>query len=74
MIVNYRAKFRAKDMQDAVRVSTKRWQDITGDPAAELPWSANISIDDDWNDEDLKDGKHVELTISTDFTDHTSTA
>jgi hypothetical protein len=67
MIVNYSAKFRAKDMQDAVRISTKRWQDITGDPSAVLPWGATISIDDDWNDHAIKEGKHVELNISTDF-------
>lgn len=68
MIVNYRAQFRAKDMHDAVRIATKRWQDVLGDDSAELPWGATISIDDDWDDDKLKEGKHVELNIATDYT------
>ena len=67
MIVNYNAQFRAADMKDAVRIATKRWQDIVGDAEAELPWGANITIRDDWEDDRLKDGKHVELNISTDY-------
>lgn len=73
MIVNYKAQYRAKDMQDAVRVATKRWQDVTGNPEAELPWGATITIDDDWEDDRLKDGKHVELNISTDYQSPTAT-
>lgn len=67
MIVNYTASFRAENMDDAVRISTKRWREITGKPGATLPWGAIITIDDSW--EDTKDGKHVELRISTDYGD-----
>lgn len=68
-MISYRAAYRAKNMDDAVAIATRRWRDVTGDETAALPWSATISIDDDWDDEKLKEGKRVELNISTTIED-----
>lgn len=68
-MISYRAAYRAKNMDDAVAIATRRWRDVTGDEKATLPWSATISINDDWDDEKLREGKHVELNISTTIED-----
>jgi hypothetical protein len=60
VIINYRAKYTATNMHDAVAQATARWQTLVGDPKAKLPWGATISITDENGD------KEVELSVSTD--------
>jgi hypothetical protein len=65
VIIDFKSQFRCENMNDAVLEATKRWRDVTGKPDAELPWSATLSITDDYSDD--REGKHVELHISTDI-------